>query len=116
MSRNPFDEAMDRELQRWPSVTAVRSIGGKHNRIILHHGDRSSVVVYPATPSDRRGVLNHIAQMRRILRDLGATEIPRRKSKGQRRYRKTPGRCTIAPAVEGAPEHGPSRDPWEALR
>ena len=71
--RHPYDELADRELSAWPGVQWERGEGGKHLALRLTYAGESRKVHYPLTPSDKgRGPLNHINDIRRILRELGA--------------------------------------------
>lgn len=64
-----------REVEGWLGVTVSTDTGGKHDRITLHLGNDSRFVVAPSTPSDVRGIKNHIAEVRRTLRAMGAVRI-----------------------------------------
>lgn len=64
-----------REVEGWLGVTVSADTGGKHDRITLHLGSESRFVVAPSTPSDVRGIKNHIAEVRRTLRAMGAVRI-----------------------------------------
>lgn len=70
--RTAYDNAVDVEISRWPGVRASRMCRGKHYAIVLGFNGVSRFVCYAATPSDRRGVLNHIGDIRRTLRAMGA--------------------------------------------
>lgn len=64
-----------REIFGWPGVTLSTDDGGKHDRITLHYGGRSQFVVTSNTPSDARGIKNHISIVRRVLAELGAVRL-----------------------------------------
>lgn len=65
--------ATERELADWNGVTMTQEPdGGKHARIILHHGGQTRLVIVAKTPSDVRALPNHLALVRRELRALGA--------------------------------------------
>lgn len=65
--------ATERELTDWIGCTMTQEPdGGKHSRIVLHHGGQSRLVIIAKTPSDVRALPNHIALVRRELRALGA--------------------------------------------
>jgi hypothetical protein len=44
------------------------SMGGRHPRLRFEIAGKSSVVILPSTPSDRRAVLNARAFVRRLVR------------------------------------------------
>lgn len=53
-------------------VTADRGRRAHHRTLILRFAGRSRFVTYPDTPSDHRGHLNHVRDIRNALRALGA--------------------------------------------
>jgi hypothetical protein len=65
---------VDRELEKWSGVEAYREFpGNKHNRLIITYGDQSRFVIYPSSPGKcRKAILNHLQDVRRVLRELGA--------------------------------------------
>ena len=78
MSRSdPYVEAMQREVENWPGMTYSLTTSSRHNRVWLTYGGRSRLATYPKTGSDRRGPLNHAADVRRALNDLGAQRARR---------------------------------------
>ena len=71
--RHPYDDLADRELSAWPGVQWERDESGKHLALRLTYAGESRKVHYPFTPSDKwRGPLNHVQDIRRVLRELGA--------------------------------------------
>lgn len=64
-----------REAAQWLGVTVSQDTGGKHDRITLHLGNESQFLVVSNTPSDARGIKNHISLVRRTLRAMGAVRI-----------------------------------------
>lgn len=44
---------------------------GKHAKIIVEYGGQSRVLCCGVTPSDKRGVRNFFAIVRRVLKELG---------------------------------------------
>lgn len=72
MCKSEAHEAALRELREWPGVTAVVEPGRKHVRVILHYDGRSRFVVRSSTLSDHRGVRNHVGDIKRTLRLMGA--------------------------------------------
>lgn len=44
---------------------------GKHAKIVIQRGDQKRILCTGVTPSDKRGVLNFFATVRRIIKELG---------------------------------------------
>ncbi len=44
---------------------------GKHEKIIIEHDGQKRILCTGTTPSDKRGVLNFYATVRRIIKELG---------------------------------------------
>jgi hypothetical protein len=74
-----------RELANWPGVDHEIRHGGKHPRIVLTHRGASRFVTFSGTPSDRRGVLNKISDVRTTLRALGAAPKVQTSKRGDRK-------------------------------
>lgn len=75
MSTNKaYLEATRKELESWPDTSLEIDNTGKHNKVTLHYKGQSHFVIMAATPSDARGLQNHIATVRRTLRGLGAAK------------------------------------------
>lgn len=109
-----YDEPTDAELARWPGVTSTRTVRSKHYALLLTFNGVTRQVFYPCSPSDAyRGALNHLADVRRVLTELGATRTAEVKTAGPRRVRNRtqPGRVVITDRATG----GPKRDPWAGL-
>jgi hypothetical protein len=72
--RHPYDEAADAELAHWSGVTWERlAQGRKALSLVVSYRGVTRKVHYPITPSDSRtGALNHVQDLRRTLRDMGA--------------------------------------------
>ena len=70
-----YEDAAERELAAWPDVQAEwLPARGKHPVLRLTYAGASRKVPYPGSPSDTgRGPLNHVQDVRRTLRALGAT-------------------------------------------
>ena len=107
-----YDDAADRELAMWPGVTIERTItSGGHRRLLLTYRGGSRVVIYSQSGSDTYGPANHVGDVRRELRMLGAKRNkPASKAPTERRNKAPPRAPKIA-----APVAQP-RDPWAALR
>lgn len=68
-------EAAEAEIAHWPGVAFRHEHprGKGHPRIVVAFGSRERFVTFPGTPSDSlRGVRNHIADLRKALREMGA--------------------------------------------
>ena len=76
--RHPYDDAADSELAHWPGVRWQRLAQGRKALVLaVTYAGATRKVTYPITPSDSRtGALNHVQDLRRTLRALGA---PRQK-------------------------------------
>jgi hypothetical protein len=70
--KDPFAKARDRELARWPDATATVDRGHKHIIIRLAWRGRKALVTCSKSASCPRAVLNHIGDIRRALRGMGA--------------------------------------------
>lgn len=68
---------VDAELANWPGVSHFRKLGGsRHSRLYLTYGERSRFVVFPSSPcKSPSAILNHIQDVRRTLRELGAEKV-----------------------------------------
>lgn len=113
VKRTFYDEPTEAELARWPAVTWSREVRGKHYALVLTYRGQSRFVTYPASPSNKRGALNHIQNIRAELRGLGATrlEVVKTKTPHRQRNRTEPSRVDLGEMVID----GPSRDPWSVL-
>lgn len=72
MCKSEVGEAAKRELALWEGVTFTVETSRKHTRVVLFYGGRSRFVVRSSTLSDHRGIRNHIGDLKRTLRLLGA--------------------------------------------
>jgi hypothetical protein len=66
------------EMQRHGVTEYLVDRSGKHHKLRFEFSGRQIMVVYPATPSDHRGVLNAVASLR------GAMGVKRVVTKSQR--------------------------------
>lgn len=65
-----------KELAQWPGCTMREETPGKHGKLVLGFNDQSRLCVMSMTPSDSRAVPNHLAIVRKLLRDMGASKAP----------------------------------------
>lgn len=110
---NGDDQFVDAELARWPGVTWTREVRGKHYALVLRLRGQSRFVIYAATPSDRRGLDNHLRDARVTLKAMGAKRLTEARSPAPRRRRNitTPARVDLGERAQ----HDPSRDPFSSL-
>ena len=73
MAKSEVEQAGLRELIAWPGVTWRAVYAGKHIKLHLTYEGRTRFVVRSRTLSDARGVRNHVGDIKRTLRLLGAT-------------------------------------------
>lgn len=59
-------------LADYPGVWWAYERTKKHNRLVICYKGQSRTQVFPRTPSCGRARLNGLADVRRLLRDLGA--------------------------------------------
>ena len=63
------------ELRHWHGVRDHRfETGGKHRRLVIDTDSGSRFITLSVSPSDGRAALNRIRDLRKILRELGATQ------------------------------------------
>jgi hypothetical protein len=105
-----WDSRIDAELAEWPGVEARREHASKHMRLVLSYGGKERFVIYPSTPSDHRGQLNKIRDIRKELTALGATRNERRKAKVRRTRNRT--QREILAHIQTAPVKA---NPFDAL-
>jgi hypothetical protein len=103
---------VDAEVAQWPGAAILRREKTKrHQRLVLGYNGSERFVIYPLTPSDWRGELNHLQDVRKTLRDMGAKRLAPRKAKVHRN-RNRQDRNPLA-RVEMAPVKA---NPFEALQ
>jgi hypothetical protein len=72
MNRKDLEQAIEREVAEWPGASVAFAEGSKHPKAKLKFADLTIAVVYSSTPSDVRGILNTVSDVRRALKKLGA--------------------------------------------
>lgn len=72
MAKSEVEQAAVYELLLWPGVTWRHEYAGKHIKVHLSFGGRSRFVTRSRTLSDYRGVRNHVGDIKRTLRLMGA--------------------------------------------
>lgn len=70
-----YDAAAEEEIARWPGAAIVETITGrKHRKTFISFNGNTRFVVSPATTGDgKRGPMRHCNDIRKVLRELGAT-------------------------------------------
>jgi len=112
--KTEYDGIVDTELAKWPGVAWSRQPRGKHQALVLEFGGVSRFVIYPTTPGDSgRGALNHLQNVRGVLKELGAVReaVPKAKRPHRRQNRTT---AKVVDLGERA-ARDPGRDPFTAL-
>ena len=63
------------ELDRWSGIIDHRfERGGKHRRLVVTTENGSRFITISVSPSDGRATRNRLGDLRKILRELGATK------------------------------------------
>lgn len=63
------------ELSNWKGVKDYRfEMGGKHRKLVVETVSGSRFITFSVSPSDGRAARNRITNLRKILRELGATQ------------------------------------------
>lgn len=71
MSDREYRQMINRVLDEHPAITYAFGTNRRHNTVELTYGQERALVVFPASPSDHRGVKACRADIRRILRSWG---------------------------------------------
>ena len=68
-----MEKRIRKELSAWTGVDYRLERGGKHKAFVLQAraGRRRRRLQFTATQTDRRGVLNKLTELRRVLREIG---------------------------------------------
>lgn len=70
MNRKDTEQAIRAELARHPNTQYTLEHRSKHPRIVIRCGAEVRKVPYTSTPTDPRGVLNKVADIRRAAREV----------------------------------------------
>ena len=63
------------ELSNWQGIKDYRfERGGKHRKLVVETNMGSRFITFSVSPSDGRAARNRITDLRKILRELGATQ------------------------------------------
>ena len=63
------------ELSNWQGIKDYRfETGGKHRKFVIETSTGSRFITLSVSPSDGRAARNRITDLRKILRELGATQ------------------------------------------
>lgn len=112
MKRHYYHDAIERELADWPGVTFAFGEGAKHPFVTLVFNGASKRHVFPSTPSDARGALNAISDMRRTLSAMGAKRNAARRAPPRERRNVAPPRETRFSEADRVPAPA---DPFAVL-
>jgi hypothetical protein len=63
---------LEKELRAWPGVTYEVAANRPHDRLYVEYGGQRRFLPFSSTPVGRRGMLNKVSQLRRLLHELGA--------------------------------------------
>jgi hypothetical protein len=100
-----YTVSTEREVGEWPGVTVSFDTTKRHCVAVLGYRGATRRVVFAATPSDSaRGLQNHIGQIRKELKGLGASRRKQTPSPHRERQRNKPVRLLTI-------EHHPALNP-----
>jgi len=66
-------EQLEKELRRWPGVNYRANPIGRHPRLWVEYQGEKRFVPYSSTKVGHYGLMQKITQLRRMLREMGAT-------------------------------------------
>lgn len=66
-------EQMKKELNRWPGVNYRAEHSGRHPRLWVEYEGEKRFVPYSSTKVGRYGLMQKVTQLRRTLREIGAS-------------------------------------------
>jgi hypothetical protein len=77
MAKNNQIDALEQELNRWPGVEWDYAPKGnnKHPKLLVFFQNQRRKMSLAFTPSDHRTALNTVSDLRKLLRELGASRI-----------------------------------------
>jgi len=102
--------AVEAELQSWPGIDHRVERRSKHRSVRLTYGRHQRSVIIPTTGSDHRGPKNTVTQLRRTLKDMGATKLASRPvTKQDEKNAKAVARLGVnnTSVVLSVPKHSP---------
>lgn len=65
-------DLLEKELRAWPGVTYEVVDERPHPKLLVACNNTRRFLPFSGTSVDRRGMLNKVTQLRRLLRDMGA--------------------------------------------
>jgi hypothetical protein len=77
MASNGYEETLRDEIKNWDGVVLERGSSSKHNKVTLYAGTNKRFI-HMSRGSARaagRSQKNFRAELRRLLREIGATEL-----------------------------------------
>ena len=66
-------EQMKKELNRWPGVNYRAEHSGRHPRLWVEYEGEKRFVPYSSTKVGHYGLMQKVTQLRRTLREIGAS-------------------------------------------
>lgn len=70
MNRKDTEQALKAELDRHPDIKWHFGRGGRHPVVVLQCNGVERKVVYSSTATERRALLNNVAFLRRVVREM----------------------------------------------
>jgi hypothetical protein len=66
-------EILEKELDRWPGVNHRAEHAGRHPRLWVEFHGEKRFVPFSTTQVGKYGLMQKLTQMRRVLKEIGAT-------------------------------------------
>lgn len=99
------------EVEAWPGAKIIGvEIGRKHHRLRLTYDGKERFMMLSGSPSDWHAENNQVRDVRKVLTELGASRVQRRKAT-VKRQRNKPDRSPL----QNVSFARAGRDPWAAL-
>jgi hypothetical protein len=70
MNRKDTEQALHAELSRYTDIEYDFGRSSKHPHVLIRCGDKTRKVTYSGTPTERRAILNNLADIRRAVREV----------------------------------------------
>jgi hypothetical protein len=67
-----YQDTIEREFRHWPNAKFEFSRNRRHQKLVVRFNCKVSVIIFPTSGSDWRGIPNAVSEVRRKLRDMGA--------------------------------------------
>lgn len=116
LRRSVHEDYADDELRRWPGVSWERRHRSKHMALVLTYQGVTRFVTYPLTTSDSaRGPQNHVGDIRRTLREMGATRLEVVKGRGGQKRRPAKAKADEPIRLDPREKTRLDQNPFDAL-